>query len=221
MKLAGGWAAWQTNTGYELLDRATGTRTTFDVAGLPGERQVFDVSPEGVLAVALSVPGGGPAQLAWTSPAEPTWHVFSVPGLLWDHELRVRGGRIARVTWATTTCDTLTVTARPVADGPFTLPARTHCPVVVDPRRVGLGHVQDRRRRLGSRPRQAHRAHEGSARRGRRAERHARAHVPHDGHSAAVLISTSSGIGRIGARPLKRAGSAGSCAATRRSHVRP
>ena len=183
VKLADAWAAWQTDTGYELLDRATGTRTTFDVSGLPGERQAFDVSPEGVLAVALSLQGGGPAQLAWTSPAEPTWHVFSVPGLLWDHELRVRGGRIAhltydaktdaeqlwfldlaggrtflterddvseiaqtgfdfdgtRVTWAATTCDTLTVTARPVAAGRFTLPARTHCPVVVDPRRVRLG----------------------------------------------------------------------------------
>ena len=33
--------------------------------------------------------------------------------------------------------------------------------------------------------------------------------------------ATSSGIGRIGARPLKRAGASGSCAATRRSHMRP
>ncbi|MDA0170660.1 hypothetical protein OJ998_16280 [Solirubrobacter taibaiensis] len=183
VKLAGTWAAWQTDTGYELLNRSTGARTTFGIEGLPGERRVFDLSPEGVLAVALSVEGGGPTQLAWTSPAEPTWHVFATPRLLWDTDLRVRGGRIAhltydsrtdgeqlwlmdlaggrtflterddinepgqtgfdfdgtRVTWATTTCDTLTVAARPVAGGPFTLPARTHCPVVVDPHRLRLG----------------------------------------------------------------------------------
>ena len=63
VKLADAWAAWQTDTGYELLDRATGTRTTFDVSGLPGERQAFDVSPEGVLAVALSLQGA--ARRSW------------------------------------------------------------------------------------------------------------------------------------------------------------
>jgi hypothetical protein len=44
-----------------------------------------------------------------------------------------------RVTWASTTCDTLTVTARPVAAGAFTLPSRSHCPVVIDPGTLRLG----------------------------------------------------------------------------------
>jgi hypothetical protein len=110
VRLAGGYAAWRTSTGFEILDRPTGTATAIGLehVPLPGPVEDFDVAPDGVLAVAggtVDPLAGVPTQpghpfTAWASPADPQWHVASVPGLVRAAGIRVRGGRIAVMTAA-------------------------------------------------------------------------------------------------------------------------
>jgi hypothetical protein len=99
VRLAGGYAAWRTSTGLEVLDRATGTATALSLehAPLPSAVQDFDVAADGVLAVAGGISDSSTPEhpfIAWASPADPQWHVFPLPGLL-TAGIRVRAGRIA------------------------------------------------------------------------------------------------------------------------------
>ncbi len=102
--LAGTYAAWRTSTGFEILDRATGTQTAVSLehSPLPAAVAGFDLGPDGELAVYGDIPEPYAQPLepptnpyvAWASPADPRWHVVAVPRLL-RAGLRVRAGRIA------------------------------------------------------------------------------------------------------------------------------